>query len=489
MNLSPADLLGLRGGMAAILGFIAPWRELLCAMALGMGVCEARGRRGLALALALAFAVLATGFWVGTLERPYGLLHDPAATRWAADVSVAGWSGGGDGFLVGEPSRAALWGPLARRLGSRTVLLVPTLLPIVILPGAALAIAFLWRRPEASLAAILWVLGATGDLDTVRGLGFLPGLWVRPGSSLLWLLVLAAVLVVSRLPLRGGPGVIPPLILVLGWAGLGSRAPVLDPWSALLAVTFDQQLWLVAGAVFLWRERDRAALALGAGGAVLVLLPSLGGPGDAWAGHAFLRTGLVLASATGLQSVSATLASDTVRRAAARWHLVPERASSAIVIAILGAGGLLAWWDPVRMDPVAKASIEPVPEALGEAMAFVREHTPADAAVVAADAYAPAVAVLGGRRVLRAPSLASATDDERRRRLERGVLEGHPPPALLQRYGVRYVFLAPGQFREYGIEQPEDLEGRGGVRLAYANEKGMRLYEIAPAAGPAGSFK
>lgn len=489
MSLSPADLLGLRGGMAAILSFTALWRELLLGIALAIGVCEARGRRGLALALAAAFAFLATAFWVGTLERPYGLFDDPVATRWAADVSVAAWAGGSDGFVVGEPTSAAAWASLARHLGARTVLLLPTVLPVVILPATALAIAFLWRRPEAWLAAILWSLGATGDLDTVRGLGFVPGLWARPGSSVLWLIVLAAVLTVSRLPWRGAIGAAPSIGVVLGWAMLGARAPALGLPSALFAVTLDQQLWLVAGAAGLWRERDRASVALVAGGALLVLSRSLGGPGDAWAGQAFLRAGLVMASATWLQSVSPRLAPEAVRRASARWGLVSERIPSAVLIVVLGAGGALAWWDPVRVDPLAKASIEPVSGPLAEAMTWIREQTPPEATVVAAEEYAPAVAVLGGRRVLRAPSLVSAPDDERRRRLERGVLEGHPPAALLQRYGVRYLFLAPGQFREYGIEQPEDIETRGGVRRAYTNEKGMRLYEVAPAPEASGSFK
>jgi hypothetical protein len=486
--LGPGEFLGLRGGMPAILALVAGWRGLLFAIAAALVVCEMRGRRGIALVLALVFAVMGVGFWVAVLARPYGVLADPSATRWAADVSVAGWTGTPGGFVVGEPSGTGQWAALARWLGPQVVLLLPTVLPVVIVPMTALAIAFLWRRPEASLAAILWCVAGTGDLDTVRGLGFVPGLWARPGSSLLWLLTLAAVISVARLPLRGPAGIAAPTLLVLGWALLGSRAPDLDPASALLAVTFDQQFWLVAGAAGLWRARDRASAALVAGGALLVISRSLGGPGDAWAGQAFLRAGLVLASATWLEASSGLL-SDSLGRAAAPWRVLPERVATAIVIGVMAAGGTLAWWDPVRIDPVVKASIEPVPDALADAMRWIRENTPPDAALVAADEYAPAVAVLAGRRVLRAPGLVVAPDDERRLRLERALFEGRPPAALLQRYGVRYVFLAPGQFREHGIMQPEDMEGRGSLRLAYANPKGMRLYEVGPAPGPAGSFK
>jgi hypothetical protein len=301
--------------------------------------------------------------------------------------------------------------------------------------------------------------------------------------------VLAAVLALAHLPLPPRAVIVAGVAMILSWLLLGRRAPDLDLPSAILAVTLDQHLWLLAGAAGLWRARDGAATSLVAGGAWLVLMRALGGPGDAWAGQCFLRAGLVLASAMWLEAAAGDLVSDTVERAAARWGVVPSYIPTAVVLTVLAAGGSLAWWDPVRVDPVAKASIDPVPEALAHAMLWIRENTPREAAVVADEDYAPAVAILGGRRTLRAPSLVAPPDDERRLRLERAIFGGRPSAALLRRYDVRYVFLAPGQFRQYGIEQPEDLEGRGGVRLAYANEKGMRLYEVAPATEPSGSFK
>ena len=65
------------------------------------------------------------------------------------------------------------------------------------------------------------------------------------------------------------------------------------------------------------------------------------------------------------------------------------------------------------------------------------------------------------------------------------VLAGHPSPALLARYRLRYVFIAPGQFGEYGIVEPEDLARTGALREVYANDKGMRLYEIVAGQPPA----
>jgi hypothetical protein len=211
-----------------------------------------------------------------------------------------------------------------------------------------------------------------------------------------------------------------------------------------------------------------------------VLARALAGIGDAWAGLALYRLGLVVGTAAWLDAFAATLpAPERLGRMSARVGLVPARLPVAVIVAVTMAGGVLAWWDPPRIDPIAKASLEPIPPALADAMDWMRAHTDPQASVVAPDDYAAAVAVLGGRRVLRAPSLGVPVDDERRLRLERGLFAGQPPAALLQRYGVRYVFLAPGQFREYGIEQPEDLERAGIARTIYANEKGMRLYEIA----------
>jgi len=111
-------------------------------------------------------------------------------------------------------------------------------------------------------------------------------------------------------------------------------------------------------------------------------------------------------------------------------------------------------------------------------MDWVREHTDARASFIANEDYAPAVAALAGRRVLRAPSLLVAADDERRRRLEKAVFAGRWPAALRERYDLRYVFLAPGQFTEYGLDAPEQLEARGHFRLLYRNDKGMRVYEL-----------
>ena len=487
MSLHPGALLGLPAGVPNATWDVAWWRDLVVLVGLASAWCEARGRRSAALGLAVAFGALAVGFWVAALGRPYGALVDPATTRWAADVAVAGWADGPDGFVAGEPSRAGAWGVLARRIGPARALVLPSVLPVFVVPAGALVLGLVWGRREASLGGILWVAGATGALDIVRGVAFVPGLWARPGPSLLWIASLGMVLAAGRARVRGLAPVAAAAV-ALGWLALGRRWPALGIADALFALTLDQTVWLVAGVAGLRRSRDPAALALVAAGALLTLSRALGGPGDPWAGCAFLRVGLVMGAAGWLDGITMDGSQDPSGRWA-RGGILPARLPSAIAIAVLLAGGGLAWWDPPHLDPVAKASLEPFPEALVETMDWVRAHTPPEASILAHEDYAPAVAVLGGRRVLRGPGLVRAADEERRLRLERAVFAGHPPLPLLARYGLRYVLLAPGEFREYGLEQPEDLERSGGVRLAYANPKGIRLYELAAPAGGAEAFK
>jgi hypothetical protein len=85
---------------------------------------------------------------------------------------------------------------------------------------------------------------------------------------------------------------------------------------------------------------------------------------------------------------------------------------------------------------------------------------------------------MGGRRVLRAPTLAVAADDERRRRAERLVLSGQDPGKLGERYALSHVLIAPGDFREYGILAPEQLGTGGRFRLLYLSPAGLRVYRI-----------
>ena len=141
------------------------------------------------------------------------------------------------------------------------------------------------------------------------------------------------------------------------------------------------------------------------------------------------------------------------------------------------AGSFLTWWDPPRMDARARDSLESLPDGLVEAMDWIRTSTDPQGVFVAGEDYAAAVAVLGGRRVLRAPTLLTAPDDQRRVRTGRAVLSGRRVDSLLDRYGVRYVLLAPGQFRDHRLSEPWGIESAGIPPLFHARS-GLRVYEI-----------
>ena len=90
----------------------------------------------------------------------------------------------------------------------------------------------------------------------------------------------------------------------------------------------------------------------------------------------------------------------------------------------------------------------------------------------------PEIAVLGGRRVLRAPTLLVADDDDRRDRAEDKVLRGRALGKLGGLYGLTHVFIAPGDFLSFGIAGPEELEKRGRFRLRYRDSSELRVYEL-----------
>jgi len=268
----------------------------------------------------------------------------------------------------------------------------------------------------------------------------------------------------------GGRGV------VVAGAVLGHDGTGLGLGPALLLMTFDQWPWVIPAAVG-WARSEPAERALLIGGASCVLASSVLG-GGAWIGHGAFRIGLLLAAARGLAFMAETLAPKRV---------APPTVLALVVFAAM-SGGFLVWWDPFRMDEVARDSAPPVAPALEDAMEWVQANTAPEGSFVASAHYAAAVAVLGGRRVLRAPGLAEAPDEERRLRTERAIVAGRAVPELIRRYGLRYVLAAPGDFDEHGLVDPIDLQGRGGLRLRYVNDRGLRIYEL-PETGPPPAVK
>src|SRR4029453_6182121 len=94
-------------------------------------------------------------------------------------------------------------------------------------------------------------------------------------------------------------------------------------------------------------------------------------------------------------------------------------------------------------------------------MDWVRTATPSDAVFLAPPAYGPDIAVLAGRRGLRAPLLGEAPDEVRRQRVEQRVLAGKPS-SKRDYYNLRYVFLPPAGVPRHDIGGAADPGRRRG---------------------------
>lgn len=481
MILRPGALLGLPEGVPDAVFHVVALRWVLLLLALVWALAAARGRNLAVLGAGLLFAFVASGFWVLALGRPYGLLVDPATTRAAAQASVVSASASSvETFLTGE---AAPWTPAVVladwRVPANALILFPTLLPPFFLAAVAVLVYAAYPdRGQAPVAASLWLAFSTGELETLRGVGIVPGLWSHPWPALavlgLVLLALVPVAFAWRVSMVAAAG------LFLLRAPLAGEPPMhLGLAQSCLLLTLDQAVWLPLAAWGLRRGAWVVARALVCAGAALVLAAVAWPAIDAWAGHTLYRLGLILAACGPIDFL--------IRRAGESLATLPSlsryrdarRLGLAALLAALAPGSFLAWWNPVRLDPVAEASVYPLASRIAEVMDWIRAATPKDAVFLAPPAYGPDIAVLAGRRVLRAPLLGEARDEVRRQRVERLVLAGRGPRGPLDYYNLRYVFLPPGGFPEHGIRGAEDLERRPGFLRRYAADE-FRIYELTP---------
>ncbi|MEO8359961.1 MAG: hypothetical protein ABI672_08020 [Vicinamibacteria bacterium] len=483
MDLRLGEWLGLPAGHADLAAF----RWTLMLLAVTWAALSLRSRPPVVLLAGMVYTTAAVGFWSLALARPYGLLIDPDTTRWAAQVSVtAGTGHPAEGFLSGEPAVATLWSHLAA-LGvpAEIVLLLPSLLPVVILPAVAIAIWSLWNdRERVLLGCCLWLAFSTGELDAHRGVGFVSSAWGHPEAVLTFLPLVAAVLAAGRI-LSGSRLGLPVCAALVGLWGLhpGATPPMPLP-NSLLLLALDQGPWLVLALVGARRGLDAATAASVGVGGLLVVACGLPLGVDPWRAQATYRLGLILAATGPLQHLATRVGEALIKYRPLR-HFVAERVGIAALLLLFVPGSFLTRWDPARLDPTARASLEPLSTNLKAAMERIREETAASGVFLASPEYAPHVAVLAGRRVLLAPTLvASPADLERRRRAEREALSGADPGSLGQRYGLRYVLITPGDFRQYGIEDPADLTDRASLRLLFTARGGFRVYEIAARADP-----
>lgn len=472
----PGDLFGLPPGVPDPLLHVALFRYVLCALALGWALVVWRARRPWWTAAGSVFVLAAFGFWIAALGRPYGVLDEPRATLRAAQIAVVSHAGGAEGVLAGDADPDTVWTRLARRGVSEAVLQqAPTFLPLAPLLLVPLAVHLLWRpRASAAWGALLVLAFATGEPDALRGVGLVPAAWSHPEAAAVLPLIAAALLAIGRAAVARRAW---PLLAVLGALAAAALPATGRPvgGASVLLLTLDQGPWLLLGGYGLWRHGDPAARALAAAGAGHVLWSALV-PADPFAGHALYRLGLLLGAAP----VAAHLAERAGAVIARRLPGEPASLGAAALVLALVPASFLAWWDPTRLDGAAHASLTPWSRPVVEVMRWIDLETPREAVVLASPDYAPSVAVLAGRRLLRAPTLAQPLDEWRRLRAEAAVLEGRDPQKYVARYGVSFVLVAPTEFGEYGLGRPEDLDAHAHFRLRYRHPEGYRVYQLVP---------
>lgn len=483
MILRPGELLGIPAAIPDVPATVATLRwGLWLVAALWAVMVAGRGRRAWLLG-GLLFVWAASGYWLLALGRPYGLLVDGDITRGLAVASVAAETGQDQGVLAGETARSQPASTLVRAQRV-AVLWGPSLLPLVVVPGIGILLYALWGcRSRAPLAALLWLAFSTGDLDTVRGVGLVPSVFSHPWPAAALLPAVALVLLEARWGravsvARTALGV----AVVMGLGCLVPAAPIPRGLpEALLTVSVDQGLWLPLALWGLSRTTDAAAWRLTIGGGLLTLATALPLPIDPVGAHALYRLGLLLAASEPVERVLVGLGEMLTPRLPRSWPRIEAgRLGTAALLLTLVPSSFLAWWHPLELDPVAAESRRPIPMPLREAMEWIRRQTPRTAVFIASAGFAPAVAALGGRQVLRAPGLVEAANDARRRVVEEKVLKGKQPERALVRFGVTHVFIAPGDFTEYGVKAPEALEAYPQFRLRYCNDEGYRVYELLP---------
>lgn len=460
-------------------------RWLLVLLAVAWAFVALQGRAARTLLMGMLFATLATGFWCASLARPYGLFEDPRVTRAAAAATLLGTRGVAGGIAPDTAFVGGAWARLAG-LGIPEALLVngPTLLPALVLPLSALLVHALWRAPAAPLAALLWLAFSTGGLDALRGTGFVPGLWARPASSLALLTVLAALFVLERARhaasrLALALGAVASAVVLLGTGDLR-----LDGAAAAAAIALDPWPWWLP-ALPAWRRAGVAPRALVACGAALLGAVGLGAPLDAWGAQALLRVGLVLLAAQTLHGLLAPLGSSAAAACArlpcrVAGRVRPSDLALGLLLATCVPGSFLVWWAPLKLDPVAHASLTRPPDGLLEAMHWVRATTPPGAVFVTGSRWADGVPVLGGRRVLRAPTLAPTPDDARRARLAYLAVAGRAGEGWrnARRYRITHLLLGPGDLDEFGIDLGNAPAAPGRWRLRFEARDGFRVYEL-----------
>lgn len=302
-------------------------------------------------------------------------------------------------------------------------------------------------------------------------------------------------------------------LLVKGYPFLvpGAHA-VIPPWSPhLLEVTwragalFPLAVW---GGWVLWRRHGRlgrlwAAQAAGAfvmwGGTLALGELRLARELDEF--YFWARLLLALTGGFGAWDL-ARRACETLagrRPAWARWMLhgqTPDATRDALTAIVLAAAllplSLPYWWSPLRMDPLFRGSLTPLPEWVAAPTAWLRAHSRPEDVVAGDHEYAAWVSALSARRVLVSSRLNTPPDYFARAALEAALVRGGDPDSVAQaraRFGVRFLVVTPSWLRSFGVTL-DDLQRRPDLALAHLTreppQRFVAVFRLTPQAGEAG---
>ena len=190
----------------------------------------------------------------------------------------------------------------------------------------------------------------------------------------------------------------------------------------------------------------------------------------------WVRIQMAASAAVGAWDLSARAAGWLGRTA---W-MPAGRAAAVGILALPYA--LPTWWDPARMDAYFPGSLSPLPAALADAGAFLRDHTERQAVLAGDPELTLYAAALAGRRGLVVAGMNATGDWDRRWSLQEQLLSDDDPRAVSQaaaRYGVGYLLVGPSYLAKHPTLTLSDLDGRRHLhRLYLAGEQGGEFVAI-----------
>jgi hypothetical protein len=347
----------------------------------------------------------------------------------------------------------------------------------------ALALCFLCRK-EPRFVPLALSLSVLGWVFLMHWGWFLPivavlAVWKREdrrAARTVGLAVLISVIAIAPFVLNlardYSPGARDPAARHL-WDDERGRALSIPVWTLL-----DPAPLVLLSIVGVWAARrrdswlDRGLTALMAGSWAIWGVSSAG----AWVGfapepddlHYFLRFATAAMAGLGVE--------DLARRIGKSMGFAPGESFARAVMVLLPLTFVAQWYPPVA-DRYYPVSLEPVHKKVIAYADFIRTHTNPRDVFDGGDEPSTFIPALTGRRVLQAPTLLVAHDQQTRSQVEETLLNSADPSAIraaATRYSVTYLVLDEGILSRHdlGFDVARVARARlatGAFRLAYAS--------------------